>query len=186
MINARPAVLTFLTVFATAVILLWMGREPICTCGSIKLWHGETFSAENSQHITDWYTPSHIQHGFFFFGVLWLVFRRLGIGWRVLIATIVECAWEISENTDAVIERYRSVTISLDYYGDSVVNSVSDIVAMLVGFWLAGRLPIWMTVAIAVAFEATTIYLIRDGLAFNVLMLIYPIDAIRDWQAALG
>jgi hypothetical protein len=170
---------------AAAALLLWMGRVPICKCGYVKLWHGETMTSENSQHLFDWYSPSHLLHGLIFYAVLWLVARRLSIGWRLVIATIIECAWEILENTNAVIERYREVTISLDYYGDSVINSVFDILAMLFGFWLAGRIPVWASVAIVIGFELLTAYIIRDGLALNVIMLLYPLDAVRDWQGGL-
>ena len=178
-----PYLLTALIIALAAAYLLWIGREPICKCGDIKLWHGTVVSSENSQHISDWYTPSHIIHGFLFFGILWLVARRLSLGWRLAIATLVEAAWEIVENSDAVIERYRSVTISLDYFGDSVLNVVADITAMIIGFFLASRLPVWATVALAIAFEATTIWLIRDGLALNVLMLVWPLDSVAAWQA---
>ena len=178
-----PYLVTALIVALAAAYLLWIGREPICKCGTIKLWHGVVVSSENSQHISDWYTPSHIIHGFIFFGILWLVARRLSLGWRLAIATAVEALWEIVENSDAVIERYRSVTISLDYYGDSVLNVAADITAMIIGFFLASRLPVWATVALAIAFEATTIWLIRDGLALNVLMLLWPLDSVAAWQA---
>lgn len=180
-----PILITLGIVLLTAAWLLWIGREPWCKCGYVKLWHGQIVSAENSQHISDWYSPSHIIHGFLFFGALWLVARRLSFGWRLVIAAVVECAWEILENSDAVIERYRSVTISLDYYGDSVLNTVCDVLAMVLGFFLASRLPIWLTVLIGIAFEAGTIWLIRDGLALNVLMLVHPIQAVADWQAAI-
>lgn len=178
-----PILITLGIILLTAAYLLWIGREPWCKCGYIKLWHGQVVSSENSQHISDWYTPSHIIHGFLFFGALWLVARRLSLGWRLAIATLVECAWEIVENSDAVIERYRTVTISLDYFGDSVLNTVCDVLAMILGFWLASRLPVWATVALIIAFEATTIFLIRDGLALNVLMLLYPLDGVAAWQA---
>lgn len=177
-----PLLFTVMIILVTAFYLLWIGREPICKCGYIRLWHGETMSSENSQHISDWYTPSHLIHGFLFYGILWLFARRMAWGWRLAVATLVESAWEVLENSDWIIERYREVTISLDYYGDSVLNTVADILAMLVGFWLAGRLPVWMTVALIIGFEALTIFLIRDGLALNILMLVFPLNAVRDWQ----
>jgi Protein of unknown function (DUF2585) len=178
-----PILITLGIIVLTAAWLLWIGREPMCKCGYIKLWHGQVVSSENSQHITDWYTPSHIIHGFLFFGALWLVARRLSFGWRLAIATLVECAWEIVENSDAIIERYRAVTISLDYYGDSVLNTVCDVLAMVLGFWLASKLPVWATVALIILFEGATMWIIRDGLALNVLMLLYPLDSVAQWQA---
>jgi hypothetical protein len=178
-----PALVVTGLVLLTAAWLLWIGREPICTCGYVKLWHGQVFSSENSQHLSDWYTPSHILHGILFYALLWLVARRLAFGWRLAIAVAVECAWEIIENSDAIIERYRAVTISLDYYGDSVLNTVADILAMMLGFFLASRLPVWASVALVLVVEATTIWLIRDGLALNILMLTYPIEAVATWQA---
>ena len=178
-----PILITLGIIVLTASYLLWIGREPICKCGYVKLWHGQVVSSENSQHISDWYTPSHIIHGFLFFGALWLVARRLSFGWRLAIATLVECAWEIVENSDAIIERYRTVTISLDYFGDSVLNTVFDVLAMVLGFWLASKLPVWVTVALIIFFEAGTMWIIRDGLALNVLMLVYPLDSVAAWQA---
>jgi hypothetical protein len=178
-----PYLVTALIIALAAAYLLMIGREPICKCGYVKLWHGQVVSSENSQHLTDWYTPSHIIHGFLFFGALWLLARRLAFGWRLAIATVVEAAWEIVENSDAVIERYRSVTISLDYYGDSVLNVVADIAAMIIGFILAAKLPVRVTVALALAFEVFTLWMIRDGLALNVLMLVYPLEAVAQWQA---
>jgi hypothetical protein len=168
---------------STAVILLAMGREPICKCGSIKLWHGVVVSSENSQHITDWYTPSHIVHGLLFYGALHLLAGRLGLLPRAVIATVVEAAWEIAENTEAVIQRYREATIALDYFGDSVLNSVSDIAAMWLGFALAARLPVWASVALALVLEAGVALMIRDNLTLNVLMLLWPLDSVKAWQA---
>jgi hypothetical protein len=164
----RPAhiLATLAIIVATAAILLWMGREPWCKCGTIKLWHGIVVSPENSQHLSDWYTPSHVIHGFVFYGALWLFGRltgiRMSLGLKLVIATLVEAGWEIAENTDAVIQRYREATIALDYFGDSVVNSIADILAMIVGFLLAWRLPVAVTIAIAVFLELFVGWMIQS------------------------
>jgi hypothetical protein len=180
--NRDSLIAVLAIIAATAAVLLLMGRVPICTCGYVKLWEGDVFSAGNSQHLSDWYSPSHVIHGFFFYWVLWLVARHWSMGTRLAVATAIEAAWEIFENTPFIINRYREATISLDYYGDSVLNSVSDILMMVLGFWAAGRLPVWVTVAIAIGLEAYVGWMIRDNLTLNIIMLIWPLDAIRQWQ----
>lgn len=169
-------------IVATALALYAMGHPWICKCGTVKLWHFQVVSSENSQHIIDWYTPSHVIHGFLFYFLFWLIAPRASVGTRLLLAIGVEAAWEIIENTDYVIDRYREATVALDYYGDSVLNSVSDILFMVLGFVLASRLPVWLTVTIGIAFELFTGIMIRDGLALNVLMLLWPSETVLQWQ----
>lgn len=169
-------------VLAAAVALYAMGHPLICKCGYVKLWHFDVVSSENSQHIFDWYTPSHVIHGFLFYFLFWLIAPRSSFGTRLILALLVEASWEVIENTDFVIDRYREATIALDYYGDSVLNSVSDMLFMVVGFVLAARMPVWLTVLIAVAMEVFTGIMIRDGLALNVLMLLWPSETVLQWQ----
>ncbi len=182
MIVLRRYALAIGLVVLAAFVLLLMGRKPICTCGYVKLWHGVVFSSENSQHVFDWYTPSHIIHGFLFYGLTWLMGRNWSLSLRLAVAVAIEGAWEVFENTDFIINRYREATIALDYYGDSALNSVSDILAMMAGFFFARKAPILMTIAVALFFEFTTGYLIRDNLTLNVLMLLWPLESVKAWQ----
>ena len=166
-----------------ALVLLAMGQPPICTCGYVKLWHGVVLSDENSQQIADWYTFSHIIHGIAFYFILWLIAPKSSVWLRFAIAIAVEVGWEILENTPMIIDRYREATIALGYSGDSILNSLSDIVMMALGFLGARRLPVWASVAIVLILELVPLIAIRDNLLLNVIMLVAPSDAILNWQS---
>ena len=186
--HRRAAIATLLTLLASAAILAGMGRPLICECGTIKLWWGVVQSAENSQHLTDWYSFSHVIHGLLFYGAAHLLWRRwkllggLPARWALPIALVIEAAWELFENSPVIIDRYRAVTVSWGYSGDSIVNSVADIGWMAAGFWLASRLPVKASIAMGIAFELFTLAMIRDNLTLNVLMLVWPVEAIKVWQ----
>ncbi len=188
--HRRALVLSALIWIYGLFILFAMQRPPICECGVVRLWHGVVHSAENSQHLSDWYTFSHITHGLIFYGLAHLFWRRWRVfdgaptRWALPIAIALEASWEVLENSPMIIDRYRSVTVSFGYSGDSIVNSMADIGWMVLGFYIAARLPWKATLALAVAFELFTLALIRDNLTLNVLMLVSPIEAVRDWQAA--
>ena len=188
--NRRGLLLALAMWLAAGAILLAMGRVPICSCGTVKLWWGVVQSAENSQHIADWYSFSHVIHGLLFYFFAWLLWQRWHwfggkpAAWALPIAVAFEGLWELLENSPLIIDRYRAVTVSFGYEGDSVLNSLSDIGFMGLGFWIASKLPWKASLALALAFELFTLAMIRDNLTLNVLMLVWPLEAVRQWQAA--
>ena len=183
MSSRRTWLFAVLIFAAVAAIELAMGRNPICTCGSVELWVGARDSPKTSQMLADWYSFSHIVHGLLFYAALWLVARRLDIRWRFLIALLVEAGWEIIENTPMVIDRYRATTAALGYSGDSVINSLSDILMMALGFLLASKLPVRAAIVLLVVLEVVPLFAIRDNLTLNIIALIAPNHAIQAWQA---
>ncbi|MCV9998015.1 DUF2585 domain-containing protein [Pararhizobium sp. YC-54] len=189
--NRSPRAATFWLAACAAVLIAqiiieyWMGRTPICECGTIKLFEPNANGPGNSQHLADWYTPSHIIHGFLFYGLAHLTLRGKPLAAKLLLALVIESGWEILENSPIIIDRYRAATISLDYYGDSILNSAMDTIFMALGFFFAWRVPVAVTVAIAIFFEIFTGWLIRDNLTLNVLMLVYPLEAVKAWQSAI-
>lgn len=181
-----PALLySVAAVAGMAIALQAMGRVFICTCGRVRLWAGGVNTPDNSQQFADWYSFSHIIHGMLFFAALWPAARQIPMGWRLAIAVTLECGWEILENSPIIIDRYRQATIAIGYTGDSILNSLSDVAMMTLGFVIAARLPWRWTLGLALAMETMTLILIRDNLALNVLMLIWPLDAVRLWQAGV-
>lgn len=171
-----------LIIAVAAATLLAMGRNLWVQSGTIKLWTSDAWGPENSQQLFDPYSFTHLSHGILFYALLHLVAPRWSTSARVLIAVAIEAAWEVLENTDAVIDRYRAATLALGYYGDTVINSVGDILMCLAGFGLAARLPVRLAVCALIVLEIGLLLAIRDNLALNVLMLAYPVDAIKQWQ----
>jgi len=181
--SRRAWILSALILASAAGILLAMGRNPICTCGTVSLWVGTRDSPQTSQMLADWYSLSHVVHGLLFYAALWLVARRLDVGSRFLLAIFIEASWEVIENTPMVIDRYRATTAALGYTGDSVINSLSDILMMVLGFLLARKLPLWAAALLLLALEVIPLFAIRDNLTLNVWALIAPSHAVQAWQA---
>lgn len=171
----------------TAASLFLMGRLPICECDNVLFWYNNTNGPGNSQHITDWYSFTHVVHGFLYYLVIWLVLRKKNIsfGLKLLIAVSIAAGWEILENSTFIIERYRTATFALDYYGDTIINSLSDVVMAIGGFLIASKIRPWISVALVITFELMLLYYVRDNLSLNIIMLLVPIEAIKNWQAAL-
>ena len=181
----RPFTALLILVFTTATLLA-MGRRPWCRCGSLRPWVSDAWGPENSQHLFDPYSFTHLTHGVLLYVGLWLLAPTAPLATRALVALAVESGWEIVENSDAVIERYRAATVALGYHGDSVANSIGDIASCMVGFVLAARLPVPVTVAMIVAQEALLLVWIRDSLLVNVVMLVHPIETLKRWQLGSG
>jgi hypothetical protein len=181
--SRRASLVALAIPLAAAATLLAMGRNPICTCGAVDLWVGERDSARTSQMLADWYSLSHVVHGLLFYAALWLIARRSPVQWRFVGALLIEAAWEVIENTPLVIDRYRATTAALGYSGDSVVNSLSDILMMAIGFAAARKLPVRASILLLIALEVTPLLAIRDNLTLNVWQLIDPSRAVQAWQA---
>lgn len=169
------------------VTLWWQGRIWWCKLGDWAIYINAAWnSGHTSQHVFDPYTFTHILHGVAFFWLTGLVFSRLSTEWRFAIAILLEAAWEVFENTNYIIEKYRENTASLDYFGDSIANSIGDLAACAIGFWIAFKLGMWRSLAFFVAVELILILWIRDSLLINIVMLIYPLEFVKHWQMAMG
>lgn len=173
--------LTGLLVALQTVVLALMGRRWCCKCGQFFLWAGATGS-HNSQHLGDAYSGSHVQHGFLFYLLAWKFFPKRSWWWRLNAALGLEIVWEIWENTPFIIDRYRQDTVSLDYVGDSILNSLGDVASCALGFLMAGSFPVALSVLLYLGIELTMLLTIRDSLTLNVIMLIAPNQTIKAWQ----
>lgn len=185
MLGASPGAYSLIActiVTLQAFVLFAMGQPVICTCGYIKLWHGLVTSPETSQHLMDWYTYSHVLHGLIFYLILWLVAPGAPVGLRFVLAIGLEAGWEILENTSFIIDRYRESALAQGYFGDSVINSISDTLAAALGFGVAHRFPVWASLGLLVGIELSLAFLIRDNLTLNIIQLLYPSEALSKWQ----
>lgn len=181
--------LPWLLIIAAVVLmvfqLFYQGRLWWCRDDAYTLWSGTVLSRHNSQHLFDPYTFTHVLHGVLYFWLATLIFRRMPLAWRLFLAILVECSWEVLENTNMVIERYRAVTISLDYFGDSVANSLGDVLSCALGFLIAQKIKLWWSLALFIIIEIILLFWIHDSLLLNIVMLVYPIEAIKTWQLNL-
>lgn len=174
-----------LILLGSIFILRLMGQNWICPCGFVNVWYGKAGGPQTSQHLLDWYTFSHLIHGFLFYGLLSYYAPEMSLGKRLVLALVIEACWEIVENTPFVIDRYRELTAAVEYQGDSILNSCSDMISMIVGFGIAHRSR-WVLIALlTVSFEVFTLYFAKDSLALNVLMLLYPLESVRAWQTGM-
>ena len=174
-------VIALLLAFTVAALRV-QGRLWICACGRVDLWAGNTKSADNSQHLADPYSLTHVLHGLLFYGALAWAVPRLPVAWRLAVAVAIEALWEVVENSAFVIQRYRETTLALGYQGDTIVNAVGDIAWMVAGFWVARKLGFRRSVAFFIATEVVLLLWIRDSLVLNIIMLLAPSDALKTWQ----
>lgn len=184
--NLWPWLAIALVLLLTVFLLRNQGRLWQCACGRIDLWAGDIWSSDNSQHLFDPYAFTHLLHGVVFFIALAWIAPRLSVMWRFMLAVIIEAAWEVLENSEFIIQRYREATASLGYEGDTIVNSIGDIFICGVGFWLAYYLGFRRSLILFIVVEIALTLWIRDSLILSVVMLIYPIEAIKAWQLGLG
>jgi hypothetical protein len=182
----RKIVAACVIVVLMAVLLRAQGRLLICACGQIQIWTSETCSANNSQHLFDPYSFTHVLHGVMFFWLIALVFRRMGPGRQLLLALALEAAWEVFENSRFVIERYRTATAALGYQGDTIVNSIGDVLCALLGYLIARQLGVRWSFILFLLVELILILWIHDSLLLQILMLMRPVEAIKLWQACAG
>jgi len=178
----RVAAIWFLVAVAMAVVLRFEGRLLICSCNRFLLWVGDICSSSNSQQLFDPYSFTHVLHGFLLFWIISLVFRRLAPEWQISLALISEAAWEIFENTEFVINRYRTETAALGYSGDTVVNSIGDLLCAFVGMMIARQLGYRRSLIVFLVVEVILFVWIRDSLLLEILMLLRPIAALKHWQ----
>lgn len=165
-----------------AVLLCAFGQPLIAASGKILLWVGTVLSPDNSQHLSDWYTPSHVIHGILFYALFSYLFPRMSVFGRMLWALGAEVSWEVLENTPMMINHYREQALAQGYAGDSIINSVSDSMAMLVGFFMAHRFAWWSVALLALVLEGVALYVVRDNLTLNIINLLYPFEFIANWQ----
>lgn len=177
-----PVLAILASVASAALLLLFQGRIWWCKLGDYSLWSSDAWGKHNSQHLFDPYSFTHVLHGVLFFWLTSLIFRRMPFVWQFALAIFVECAWEVLENTNQVIEHYRTATLALDYYGDSIFNSIGDVFCCAIGFWIAYKLKFWRALALFLLVEIVLLITIRDSLLLNIIMLVHPIEAIKTWQ----